>query len=151
MYVLWIAGGLLSITGGVFLAVRRARSSFVIVTVEGTSMTPTLSPGDQVVVKRRRISEIRRRDIVVIQPPKIHDGRYESLDEKQWNIKRVAALPGDPVPDGIPGAQELTQVPQESMVVFGDNHDSIDSRHRGFFPTEHVLGVVIRRLGGREL
>ncbi|MCX4822349.1 S26 family signal peptidase [Streptomyces sp. NBC_01142] len=146
----WILGGVIIGGIGVFLIVRRLRGRFVVVTVEGTSMAPTLAPGDQVVVVRRKIDAVRSGDVIVLRPPKTSE-RYESVNDKAWNIKRAAALPGDPVPDGIPGGEGIAQVPPRSLVVFGDNSDSVDSRQRGFFPADQILGVAIRMLGGRTL
>ncbi|MDG4863323.1 S26 family signal peptidase, partial [Streptomyces sp. T-3] len=58
---------------------------------------------------------------------------------------------GQPVPAGTAGADPASAVPAGSLVVRGDNADSIDSRHRGFFPGDQLLGTVIRRLGGSRL
>ncbi|MEV6398951.1 S26 family signal peptidase [Streptomyces sp. NPDC051907] len=146
----WILGVLVIGGIGAFLVVRHLRGRFVVVTVEGASMSPTLTPGDQVVVERRKITAVRSGDVIVLRPPKKSE-RYDPVDAEAWNIKRAAALPGDPVPEGIPGGEGLAQVPQKSLVVFGDNPDSIDSRHRGFFPADQILGVAIRVLGGRAL
>lgn len=62
-----------------------------------------------------------------------------------WNVKRVVALPGDRVPTGIPG--EGGTVPSGRLAVLGDNPDSVDSRQRGLFPGDRILGVVLRRIG----
>ncbi|WP_411084263.1 signal peptidase I [Streptomyces sp. cmx-18-6] len=150
MQTFWVAGGIASVIVACFSIALNLRKRFTVVTVEGTSMEPTLSPGDRVVVKRRAIDRIESGDIVVLPPPPTHNS-YESLDGSAWNIKRAAAVPGDPVPAGIPGADGLTEVPAGSLVVFGDNPDSIDSRHRGLFPADRMLGVATRRLGGPAL
>ncbi|MGO4760509.1 S26 family signal peptidase [Streptomyces sp. 2MCAF27] len=37
-----------------------------------------------------------------------------------------------------------------ALAVLGDNRaDSIDSRHRGLYPAERLMGVVVRRLAPR--
>ncbi|WP_219825575.1 signal peptidase I [Nonomuraea typhae] len=117
-----------------------ARRSYVVVTVQGESMTPTLADGDRVLVRRRRPGQVSRGDVVVLEPPR---------EPGRWNVKRVVALPGDPVPDGL---RETGTVPDGALVVLGDNPGgSADSRQRGFFPADQLLGVALRRLGGQAL
>ncbi|KAB8195896.1 hypothetical protein FH608_010430 [Nonomuraea phyllanthi] len=148
--VIWMvaaAAGLALVAG-----LGRARRRYVVVTVEGASMEPALADGDRVLVRRRRIHQVRRGDIVVLEPPLDPSGPYQpgppAPDGRRWNIKRAAALPGDPLPAGVAGHDGLERVPAGTMVVFGDNPDSIDSRHRGLFPADHLLGVALRKLGG---
>lgn len=63
-------------------------------------------------------------------------------------IKRVAAVPGDPVPFPIDGSGPL--VPPGSLVLLGDNPDgSGDSRQYGYVPVDAVVGVVLRSITGR--
>ncbi|MGN9837114.1 signal peptidase I [Nonomuraea sp. H19] len=142
------------IIGGVLLAAMAAalwaRGRYVVVTVEGTSMAPTLSDGDRVLVRRLRIDQVSTGDVVVLEPPltpvELGPG---GPDGRQWNIKRAVALPGDPVPPGIDDS--VTRVPPGALVVLGDNADSVDSRQRGFFDADRLLGVALRRLGGPPL
>lgn len=65
-------------------------------------------------------------------------------------IKRVAAVPGDPVPrDEVPALADVPEacVLPGKLVLLGDNPDvSYDSRRAGYFPAERVLGVVVRSL-----
>ncbi|MEV5824728.1 S26 family signal peptidase [Spirillospora sp. NPDC052242] len=123
-----------------------ARGRLVVVTVGGTSMTPTLHDGDRVLVRRRPLHRVRRGDVVVLEPPP--DGTRlpgpPGPDGRNWNVKRVAALPGDPLPPGVPGPDGT--VPAGALAVLGDNPDSVDSRHRGPYPGDRLLGVVVRRL-----
>ncbi|MEU4696817.1 S26 family signal peptidase [Nonomuraea dietziae] len=127
-----------------------ARRRYVVVTVEGTSMAPTLSDGDRVLVRRRRIDQVSTGDVVVLEPPLTPaEIGPPGQDGRQWNIKRAVALPGDPVPPGIDDS--VTRVPPGALVVLGDNTDSVDSRQRGFFDADRLLGVALRRLGGPPL
>lgn len=118
------------------------RRRLVLVTVEGTSMEPTLHPGDRVLVHRRPLSRVRRGDVVVIEPP---DRR-----RREWHIKRVLALPGDPVPRGIPAPAGVLRVPPDALVVLGDAAVSSDSRQHGFFSAADLLGVMVRRWSRRD-
>lgn len=135
----------------------RARSRFVVVTVDGVSMSPTYQPADQVLVRRRRVRVTDRGQVVVLEGPD-PDRRWEhpppergDLADRWWLIKRLVAVPGDPVPEpvvGVVGPGGL--VPDGHLVVVGDNTegtDSFDSRHWGYCPADRVLGVVVRRLG----
>lgn len=119
------------------------RRNLVLVTVEGHSMTPTLTDGDRVLVRRRELRHVRTGDIVVLRAPTT--GPYAALPlGPQWNVKRVAALPGEPVPTGVPGE---AVVPPGNFAVLGDNLDgSVDSRHRGLFTGEQLMGVMLRKL-----
>jgi nickel-type superoxide dismutase maturation protease len=90
-------------------------------TVEGNSMTPTLKPGDRVLVDlwtyRNRTPETG--DLVLLQGP----GPVKM-------VKRVSAVE--------PGGR--------SLHVLGDNPaESADSRHFGPFPREKVRGKVFFR------
>ncbi|MBE1587184.1 S26 family signal peptidase [Nonomuraea angiospora] len=42
-------------------------------------------------------------------------------------------------------------MPAGSLVVYGDNPHSVDSRQRGFFAGDRLLGVALRRLDGSAL
>ncbi|MEQ4720982.1 signal peptidase I [Nonomuraea sp. B19D2] len=130
-----------------------ARRRYVVVTVEGMSMAPTLNDGDRVLVRRRQIDQVSRGDVVVLEPPLDPAGQFmpgpPGADGRHWNIKRAVALPGDPVPPGIDADGD--RVPAGALVVYGDNPDSVDSRQRGFFEADRLLGVALRRLGGSAL
>ncbi|MDP9844061.1 S26 family signal peptidase [Streptosporangium lutulentum] len=145
-----VAGALVLVAGALW-----ARGRYVVITVSGTSMTPTLADGDRVLVRRRRLGQLSRGDVVVLEPPLDPGGRYEpgpaAATGGRWNIKRVAALPGDPVPAGIAAGDGVSRVPSGMVVVLGDNQDSVDSRQWGFFPTDRLLGVALRQLGGPAL
>ncbi|GII63518.1 hypothetical protein Skr01_36030 [Sphaerisporangium krabiense] len=132
------------------LAVARLRRGLVVVTVTGTSMTPTLLPGDQVIVRRCDVTGLRVGDIVVLEPPRPPSPYAVTVTapdrvRPRWNVKRVAALPGDPVPEEARAAAGgLRVVPAGSLVVIGDGTGSRDSRHNGFYSAGRILGVVIR-------
>ncbi|MEU4807205.1 S26 family signal peptidase [Actinosynnema sp. NPDC023587] len=72
----------------------------------------------------------------------------------EWLIKRVVAVPGDPVPrDIVPALADVPEdrVPLGMLVLLGDNRDaSFDSARFGYFPTDRVLGAVQRPLSSKQ-
>jgi signal peptidase I len=136
------------------LLVMRLRRRMAVVTVDGDSMWPTFAPGDRVLVRRTGADRLRRGQVVVIEQPG-EDGDWHSplrghVGGRQWVIKRVAAIAGDPRPKAcLPATAEApeVQVPAGKLVLFGDNPLwSYDSRQMGYFPAERLLGVVVRRM-----
>jgi nickel-type superoxide dismutase maturation protease len=95
------------------------------VEVRGSSMLPSLSPGDWALAVAA--SRYRRGDVVVVE----HPGR-PGLEI----VKRVVALPGDLAPDGrILGAEEFW--------IEGDRPESsTDSRSFGPVQHEHLKARV---------
>jgi nickel-type superoxide dismutase maturation protease len=97
------------------------------VAVEGTSMSPTLEPGEWLVAVKAR--SIRPGALVVIEHP-ARPG-YEM-------VKRVAAFPGDRPSDRALGPDEYW--------VIGDNEDaSTDSRSFGPLGRDAIRGRVVLR------
>jgi signal peptidase I len=135
---------------GTLLAALALRKEFTLVTVTGDSMWPTLTPGDRVLVRRARRSRLRRGQVIVVEAPGPDDyqavaPRGRGPADREWMIKRVAALPGDPRPDDILSATAGPLVPPGKLVVRGDNPAwSHDSRQIGYVPGDRLLGVVIR-------
>jgi len=129
----------------------------VVVVVRGASMEPTYHDNDSVLVRRTPVVAIGQ--VVVVEKPTIGaDWRtplIQATDSgvpagREWLIKRVAAVPGDPVPAGMnPALAAMPEpvVPAGKLVLLGDNQDaSFDSRIAGYFPTDRILGTVLRRL-----
>jgi signal peptidase I len=124
-------------------AVLWARRRLVLVTVYGESMEPTLRDGDRVLVRRRRPADLSRGDIAVLAAP---DGaRAPEWRCPGWHVKRVVALPGDPMPDGVASVDDIGRVSEGTVVVFGDNPTGGDSRHWGPYPTEGLVGTTVCR------
>jgi signal peptidase I len=122
-----------------------ARRRYVVITVVGGSMLPSLHNGDRVLVRRAGLSRVRAGDVVVMRFVDNNAGG----DEVSHLIKRAIAVPGDEVPrDRIPalaGAAEPA-VPPGKLVLLGDNRTSMDSKQAGYFPGAALLGIVIRHL-----
>jgi signal peptidase I len=128
-------------------AVRWAAGRWVAVTVTGDSMAPALSDGDRVLVRRSPLERLTVGNVVVASWPTLHHS-YQPGSDRPWLIKRVAALPGDLVPDSVSAAAggEI-HVPPRHLVLLGDNpKGSHDSRTFGYIPGDLVLGAVVRRL-----
>ncbi len=134
--VLLAAGAALALAGGVVLVLRRR---LLLVTIEGDSMEPTYTAGNRVFVRRTTLAGVRRGAVVVLTAP------AETLaTDPPLLVKRAVAVPGDPVPSGIPVPERT--VPAGRLVVLGDNAGrSADSRVVGFIPATEVVGVVLRQ------
>ncbi|MGR6919502.1 S26 family signal peptidase [[Actinomadura] parvosata] len=72
-----------------------------------------------------------------------------------WTTKRVAAAPGDRLPNEVvPALSDVpeTVVPRQEFVVLGDNSSrSYDSREHGYVEASRLLGVVVRIVRGSGL
>ncbi len=142
----------------IILAVVIILKVFIVtpVKVNGTSMYPTLSSGDILILNKTSywFSDIKRFDIVVIN--------NETVGREM--IKRVIGLPGDKieyrnsklyvndeeVPEEFTHKEtadfnlselEVTTVPEGNYFVVGDNRtDSYDSRYFGFIAENEIEG-----------
>lgn len=94
-----------------------ARAGFLLVTVRGNSMSPTLRDGDRVLVRRSR--RIRAGQVVVFATV-----RHQRSDPPCL-VKRV------------------TEVEGEQFAVAGDNPRSLGSAQLGVIPRADLLGVVV--------
>ena len=121
------------------------------------SMTPTISPGDHLLLDKRAATDPVVGDVVVVSDP-FGDGLI---------VKRVVAVGGDSIgfEDGIlvrngrPVDEPYTTdfldgvyygpdvVPPGQLYLLGDNRfDSEDSRNFGPVPADTVVGRVVGRL-----
>jgi signal peptidase I len=151
-----VTAGLAVTAFGVFLVRRR----LAVVEVAGPSMQPALSSGDRVLVRRARMSELRSGLVVVVERPRPDGGGWVGAPpswppgQREWLIKRVAALPGDRRPADVPppgSDPDDAVVPRGMFVVLGDNAAwSQDSRVIGCVPAERLLGIMIRPLNDRR-
>jgi signal peptidase I len=144
-YILGAAAGTL------LAALVVLRAKLILITVTGDSMWPTLAPGDRVLVQRARPGRIRRGQVVVIEAPGADGYRAGppggARADREWIIKRVAAVPGDARPEDILPLTAGPRVPPDRFVVLGDNAAwSHDSRHIGYVPGDRILGVVVSHL-----
>ncbi|GAA4601213.1 S26 family signal peptidase [Actinoallomurus liliacearum] len=156
-------GGLLVVAGVLIAWVRRR---YLVTTVDGPSMEPTLYAGDRLLVRRTRRVRVGEIVVVRIRPPTL-DAPPPDLDlvsetgvqevpvelthpDGHLLIKRAIAVAGDPVPvDRVPCLRDTphSTVPPGALVVLGDNAaTSWDSRDYGFVHAEQFVGVAVRRL-----
>ena len=104
-------------------------------------MTPTLQPGERIIVRRTTLAKLRQGQIVVLANPSPAPG------DPPWLVKRLAALPGDPIPrEAVPALRDEAVVPVGKLVILGDNNAaSHDSRTAGYFDASTLLGVAVRQ------
>ncbi|MFC4020190.1 S26 family signal peptidase [Micromonospora sp. GCM10011542] len=152
---MWWVIGTMTLAGAAVLAVWRSRARWLAVTVEGPSMSPTLLPGDRVLVRRPAPAVAAVGTVVLVRRPGpcFHDAAGVPERPDAYLVKRVVAGPGDVTPDL--GADSVlvagTIVPAGALVLVGDNRqDSLDSRMWGYLPADRVIGVVSRRVSRRD-
>lgn len=136
-------GTVLAVAGAIgALAARRA---LVLITVSGGSMSPTFTDGEKLLVRRGGLRQPRVGDVVVFRNPRLTT--TAATPDVDWMVKRVVAVHGDPIPDGIRHSvgPSDTVVPSGYLLVRGDNPRSLDSRHFGYISAVDVLGVSVRR------
>lgn len=103
------------------------------VAVEGTSMLPTLEPGDRLLVWRG--GRLRADDLVAVRDPRA-PGRTL--------VKRIAASPG-----GVARLDDGSMIAAGTgYVVVGDNPGfTTDSRHFGPIDSKSIQGRLVYRYG----
>ncbi len=133
------------------LAAMSARRRWLLVTVRGNSMSPTLRNGERILARRLRGRMVRSSDIVVFQTPRRNGATSDT--NPAWRVKRVAAVAGDALPGWLAdGGRELRSVPPGHVAVAGDNPHSEDSRQLGFIPLVTVVGFIpSARVRGRAV
>jgi signal peptidase I len=132
------------------------RRVLIVVSVVGTSMLPHFQPGDRLLVRRGAAARrLRAGTVAVLRRPFPRDiaaatpflEASASPISKQLVIKRVAALPGDCVPESVLAAADgVAVVPRGMVVLLADNPAGSDSRSWGLVPLSYVIGCVVSRL-----
>ncbi|MBB6548505.1 S26 family signal peptidase [Nonomuraea rubra] len=124
---------------GLALLAVRLRATYLVVRVRGDSMAPALAHGDRLLSRRTHLAALRNGQIAVVLSPR--------PDGSRFLVKRVAALPGDPVPAVVREVVADDVVPAGRFVLIGDNAEvSFDSREHGFFDAGDLRAVTIRKL-----
>ena len=154
---LWIVVMLLGVGAGTYGFGRLILGYHAYVT-QGGSMSPTLAPGDRLVV--RQADEVHRGDVVTIDMSAYTDSSRDGV-----SVVRVVGVAGDTVacctdehlsvngkpitePYITPGYEGLfefsAKVPEGAIFVEGDNRgNSDDSRFSGPVRLSGVVGVVV--------
>jgi signal peptidase I len=148
--------GAVGVLAACFIALRRR---YLVIHVFGLSMFPSLRPGDRVLVRRAALGRLRAGMVVVLSSwpgtmsPGRADGRTDgrargrSAEAGVWLIKRLAAGPGDPVPEVARAACGGTRtVPRGMAVVLSDSKTGGDSRTWGFASARQIVGYVVSPL-----
>lgn len=133
-----------SVAGAVAVAAtaRVLRSRWLVVVVNGMSMTPTLQDGQRLIVRRRKRSAYETGEIVVFPAP---EERRAMIGDPGFRVKRVMAVAGDVVPPWMHSAERSSRaerVPAGMLVVSGDNPRTESSRQLGFIPVASVVATV---------
>ncbi|MER7175908.1 S26 family signal peptidase [Streptomyces mesophilus] len=137
---------LLGAAGLPLLALLLMRGRLVAVTVRGYSMSPTLMPGDRVLMLRGRRRLASGRMAVVVAPHPEHGWRPPAGDTPvSWYVKHVVAVAGEPVPDWAHRCAG-PRVPPRMLVLLGERPGSSDSKQWGYCPEDKVIGTVLVRL-----
>lgn len=130
-----------------------ARLSLLVVTVQGESMTPTLLPGERVLVWRLWPAfRLREGQIVLVSQ---EDKSFQAAPY----LKRILALQGEiralrprlehDSSKALHHAQreQTWQIPAGHVFVCGDNLEhSIDSRVWGPLPRRRIMGIMVKKL-----
>jgi signal peptidase I len=132
--------GFLAAAGLGALAVAVLRRTLLVVEVSGSSMEPTFAGGARLLAVRG--IGVRCGQVAVLA----HQDRARPPGASAYLVKRIAALPGDPLPPNVRAVVGVDVVPPGQCVVLGDNADSVDSRVWGFVPRSDIVGRVVRVL-----
>lgn len=145
------------------------RSTFVVVTVEGKSMSPTLNHGDHVLALRYWSARwLRTGRIVVVAPWGLPSRTVAATDGVTFTpfIKRIVGMPGDTLITTIHDLDSVVRtrllpfhdshgkrvwhIPPEHIFVRGDYPISLfDSLFWGPIPCKSVIALVIMKLPRR--
>lgn len=152
-----VAVAVLGVGAGVY-GIGRLMLGYQAYTIPGAHMSPTLKPGDRIVVHRADGAEVHRGDLVTIASSAFDQPSHEGI-----SVFRVVGVAGDTVacctgenlsvngkpisePYLTPGQDFAfsAKVPEGAIFVEGDNRgNSDDSRFRGPVRLSGVTGFVV--------
>jgi signal peptidase I len=130
---------LLALLAASALARATLPRALMIITVDGSSMSPTYKDQQRLLVRRGH--RCRQHDVVVFTTAK-----WDIPSVPAMLVKRVVAVPGDKIPADMASIISDTYVPTGVVLVRGDNRESLDSRRLGYVTTSAITGVVVRPL-----
>lgn len=114
------------------------RTSFLLVTIKGKSMFPTLKEGEKVLVYRRLpLQWVHRGQLILIT----------LKASNEYLVKRLVGIQGDIVSEYNYEHIKESRVDENEIYVLGDNlQHSTDSRRWGTIPITAIKGVIIIRI-----
>jgi len=116
-----------------------ARRRWMVVTVRGHSMEPTLYDGERLVARRwSRAARPAVGDVVVFLP-----------DALGYRVKRVAGVAGEVAPPWM-AACAGEPIPEGHIIVRGDNPRSEGSRELGYIAVDSIIARRRSRRGRRS-
>ena len=121
-----------------------ARRNLLAVRVRGSSMEPTFSDGELVIVVRNP-RQVSRGDIIVFHEPQ-HRPEGAPPPPLSLVVKRVAVTAGEFPPEQLwarLGRDSL--VPDGCVAVLSDNPAGVDSRTWGYISNGAIVGSVVPR------
>jgi signal peptidase I len=140
------AAGVAGTAAAGVLALLAARRLLISVTVVGESMTPTYRDGERLLIRRTGRARVGQVVVLDNRVPGAPVGHADRLCPELL-VKRLAALPGDRVPEQVldaVGATPGERVPPGRIVVLGDAPTSTDSRSWGYLGANLLVGVAVR-------
>ncbi|RAG83704.1 hypothetical protein DN069_20845 [Streptacidiphilus pinicola] len=154
MTTLLAVGMALVVAGCLLLGLRRLRRRLVVITVQGMSMSPSFVHGERVLIRRGDPTRLCTGEVVVLEHPDSATqgeatGAGPQPGGRNWFIKRVAAVAGEPVPASVVRLNSMpggSIVAPGEVVVLGEHPHSEDSKQWGSVPLDLVLGAVVRKL-----
>ncbi|HET7012672.1 MAG TPA: S26 family signal peptidase [Streptosporangiaceae bacterium] len=124
--------------GAACAAIATVRRRYLVVTVRGSSMSPTFDDAERVLTRRTGGTDSPvRGEVVVLRAP------GDAAKVSPLLVKRVAAAPGDEVPAEFLPVVPVPVVPPGHLLVRGDNNASADSRSFGLVDSRLVVGTVM--------
>jgi signal peptidase I len=105
-----------------------------------------------VLIRRASVDQLRTGQVVVLEQPRgdfvpASPPPHWPPSRREWLIKRVVAVPGEPLPETMQAAPGVagSPVPPGKLLILGDNGAvSLDSRLLGYIDAERILGIMIR-------
>jgi len=127
---------------------RWARHRWLVITVVGQSMVPTLQDGQRIIAHRPRSRRLAVGEVVVFRLPEPQLREARASGDVAYRVKRIAAVGGDAMPAWLTSAgigEQTARVPETHFAVIGDAAASEDSRQLGLVSRDQILAWLPHR------